>query len=141
MFSGMGASRKESWRCPTCRTGELRSGYGAGSGISVHDADQADGVQHEQAATVSDQLASISATLNQLLSLKTSVDQLLTLKPVVEELRSTVGVLQTTVDTFSTSYDSVVALAMTNQESVKDLQKEICTIKASMETSRGKFLD
>lgn len=142
-FLAMGASRKESWRCLTCRTGELRSGCAAGSGVPARAADQAGKVQQEQATTVSDQLTSISTTLNQLLSLKTSVetllplpakvDQLLTLKPVVEELRSTVSVLQTTVDTFSTNYDSVLALAMTNQESVKDLQQEICTVRASME--------
>lgn len=76
-FLAVDASRKKSWRYPTCRTGELRSCCGGGSSVPVHAADQAYKVQQEQATTVSNQLTSISATLNQLLSLKMGVETLL----------------------------------------------------------------
>ncbi|CAN8008037.1 unnamed protein product [Ixodes pacificus] len=128
-FSGMGATRRENWKCATCRTGELRSGTGTVADVSH--------------ALVTGQLASISQTLNQLLSLKTSVDtllplpskveELLALRPIVEELRSTVEVLQTTVDSFGARYDSVLALAVTNEESIKTMQAEVDTVKVTLE--------
>ncbi|XP_042150646.1 uncharacterized protein LOC121838442 [Ixodes scapularis] len=112
--------------------------------ISVDESSRTDGSREEivDFAPFTSQLASINATLNQLLSLRTSVetllpvpskvDQLLALKPAVEELRNTVQGLQTTVDSFSLKYDSVLALAMTNEEAVKELQKEVNTVKATM---------
>ncbi|KAM7289999.1 uncharacterized protein ISCGN_030127 [Ixodes scapularis] len=153
----MGASRSESWKCPTCRTSELRSGSGAGDITLVDDSTQA--LRNRQAQvtgasaasasaadaaspSVNRQLATISAALNELLSLKTSVetllplpakvDQLLALQPAVAELRTTVCELQSTVDSFSTKCDSVLALALTNEESVKDLQKEVGAVRDTM---------
>lgn len=141
-FSGMGATRRENWKCTTCRTGELRSGTGTVADVSLGAPCD---VSQEQArhALVTGQLASISQTLNQLLSLKTSVDtllplpskvdELLALRPIVEELRSTVEGLQTTVDSFGARYDSVLALAVTNEESIKTMQAEVCTVKVTLE--------
>lgn len=149
-FAGMGAARRETWKCPTCRTGEIRTGEirtvsGTAGNCSLEDSGNADVSRQElvDCASVTSQLASISATLNQLLSLKTSVDtllplpskvdQLLALRPAVDELRSTVEGLQMTVDSFSLKYDSVLAMAMTNEEAVKDLQQEVDTVRATME--------
>ncbi|CAN7977817.1 unnamed protein product [Ixodes persulcatus] len=111
-FSGMGASRRGSWKCPTCLT-------------DAHAAD----------LSINTQLASIGAALNDLLSLKASVetlstlpakvDQLLALQPAVEELRSTVSGLQTAVTSFAAKYESVIALAKTNEESLKNLDNEV----------------
>lgn len=154
-FAGMGAARRETWKCPTCRTGEIRTGEirtgeirtvsGTAGNCSLEDSGNADVSRQElvDCASVTSQLASISATLNQLLSLKASVDtllplpskvdQLLALRPAVDELRSTVEGLQMTVDSFSLKYDSVLAMAMTNEEAVKDLQQEVDTVRTTME--------
>ncbi|XP_042147157.1 uncharacterized protein LOC115313456 [Ixodes scapularis] len=143
-YAGMGAVRRETWKCSTCRTGATLRPSDLSGDISVDESSRTDGSREEivDYAPFTSQLASINATLNQLLSLRTSVetllplpskvDQLLALKPAVEELRNTVQGLQTTVDSFSLKYDSVLALAMTNEEAVKELQKEVNTVKATM---------
>lgn len=144
-FAGMGASRRENWRCPTCRTGELRSGSSVAGNVSMDDLGRTELNERERAAdsTVAGQLASINAALGQLLTLKTSVDsllplsakvdQLLDLKPAVDELRTTVCELQASVDSFKSKYDTVLALANANDASVRDLQHEVSAIKAVTE--------
>lgn len=140
----MGAVRRDTWKCSTCRTGAVLRASEASGNVPAEDSAYTDGTREEIAdyAPFTSQLASINATLNQLLSMRTSmdtllplpskVDQLLALKPAVEELRNTVEGLQTTVDSFSIKYDSLLALAMTNEEAVKELQKEVTTVKATM---------
>lgn len=141
-FSGMGAARRDSWKCPSCRGNEGRSGTTADSGVSLESSSVlAESQQDEPSlASVASQLASINVVLHQLLPLKTSVDSLLplpakvelllSLKPVVEELRNTVGGLQSVVESFKEKYESVLALVVANEESVKDLQKEVHQVKA-----------
>lgn len=145
----MGVSRRESWKCPTCRAGELRSGSGANESLLVDDVTRGGGSPQTLVAdvgaatpTVSAQLASIGAALKELLNLKSSVetllplpakvDQLLSLQPAVEELRGTVCGLQATVNSFGAKYDSILALARTNEESVKDIQNEVGAVRAEM---------
>lgn len=116
----------------------LRNRQAQVTGASAASASAADAAS----PSVNRQLATISAALNELLSLKTSVetllplpakvDQLLALQPAVAELRTTVCELQSTVDSFSTKCDSVLALALTNEESVKDLQKEVGAVRDTM---------
>lgn len=148
-FSGMGASKREGWKCPTCRSGELRSSSCASESILVADSSLVAENQQRLVAdasvaspSINTQLASIGAALNDLLSLKTSVeallplpakvDQLLALQPAVEELRSTVSGLQTTVASFGEKYESVLALAKTNEESVKNLHNEVGSVRTTM---------
>lgn len=143
-FAGMGVGRRDTWKCSPCRTGAVSRALDAGGNVSVEDSAHSDerGEGIADNAPFTGQLASINATLNQLLSMRTSVDtllplpskvdQLLSLKPVVEELRNTVEGLQATVNSFSLKYDSVLALAMTNEEAVKELKKEVDTVQATM---------
>lgn len=143
-FVAMGATKRESWRCQTCRTGELRSGSGAGGSNLMDDCVRPDLSQREQVSDidVAGQLSSIRMALDQLLSLKTSVesllplpakvDELLHLKPVVEELYTTVGTLQTTVSSFSSKYDHILNLAKANEDSVKSLHLEVSTVQAAL---------
>ncbi|CAN8000460.1 unnamed protein product, partial [Ixodes hexagonus] len=72
-------------------------------------------------------------SVDTLLLLPSKVDQLLAIKPAVDELRRTVDNLQSTVDSFSMKYDSVLALAKDNEESVKVLQKEFSTLSIAVE--------
>lgn len=144
-FSGMGATRRECWKCLTCRTGEARSGAGACGGVSRDSFSDAGGSSQDPLSltSVGNQLALMNSAIQQLLPLKSSVesllplsakmDQLLTLQPAVEELRNTVAGLQSTVDSFSTRYDAVLALATANEESVKDLQKDVQDVMAAMD--------
>lgn len=144
-FSGMSATRRDSWKCPSCRGSEARSSTAANSGVLLESSSvPAESQQDEPSlASVASQLTSINVALHQLLPLKTSVDSLLplpakvelllSLKPVVEELRNTVVGLQSTVDSFKEKYDSVLALAVTNEESIKDLQKDVHQMKTVME--------
>lgn len=84
----------------------------------------------------------MGAALKELLNLKSSVetslplpakvDQLLSLQLAVEELRGTVCGLQATVNSFGAKYDSILALARTNEESVKDIQNEVGAVRAEM---------
>lgn len=95
-FSGMSAAKRESWKCLTCRTGEIRSDSGTGVNVTLNESLQAVGHQAPEVADVSvgNQLAAIRAALKELLSLKSSVatllplpakvDQLLALGPVVD---------------------------------------------------------
>lgn len=148
----MAIARRETWKCATCRTGELRSATGATSGVALESSSAADDSQQEQLslASVASQLALINVALQQLLPLKTSVetllplpakvDQLLALKPAVDELRNTVGTIQSTVDSFGAKYNSVLALASTNEESVKGLQNEVCEVRATLEEQAQEIL-
>lgn len=51
-FMAMGAARRESWRCPTCRTGELRSGSGACGGNTTDDSARPDSANGSRSQTL-----------------------------------------------------------------------------------------
>lgn len=94
-------------------------------------------------------LASIYEKLNDLLTRKTPVDslvplpstvcKLLALKPVVEELFTTVASVQATLDSFTKKYNFLLALAMENENSVRELQTELSLSEQARRGSPAKL--
>ncbi|CAN7983420.1 unnamed protein product [Ixodes hexagonus] len=130
-FTTMGVSKREKWRCKTCRSRYSRTSPGSGEAGSQEDPN-----------TFSMQLASVNQKLDVLLSLKESVDTLLTLpakvdallalKPTVEWLRTTVQDVEESVTFLNAQYDSVVAEVAAQKGITKGMGEEIGVLQSTV---------
>lgn len=128
-FKGMSASKLEKWRCLACRGGLPRSDTEVELSPS----------QDDPSSFVS-QLSSVNQKLDLLLSWKDTVgalhelhpkiDALLTLKQTVDSMRVTINEMQTSMNFYSTQYDSLVLTTKSHDKTIKDLQSETSALRS-----------
>lgn len=128
-FIAMGAVKREKWRCRTCRTCENRSG--SVSGLS-QDPDSSVAAHLTSIERKLESLLSLKQSVDSLLALPAKVDQLLELRPRVESLGETIKEVQSAIDFLSTKYDTLLAAVTDNEKSVRVLQAESQTLKATV---------
>lgn len=130
-FTTMGASKRDKWRCKSCRSGDNRSSAGTAGAVS-----------QEDPLAFAAQLASVNQKLDMLLSLKESVDTLLTLPakvdallaltPTVEWLRTTVEAIEESVTFLNAKYDTVVADLAAQKLLTKDMGAEVGALQTTV---------
>lgn len=127
-FTTMGPAKREKWKCRTCRSNESRS---TSSSSQVTDPP---GVlsQLNELNEKLDTLMSIRDNVNALMGLPSKVDELLSLKPAVDQLRSTVAEVQASIDFLSNKYDSLLQKASANEQTIREMETETASLKATV---------
>ncbi|CAN7942519.1 unnamed protein product [Ixodes pacificus] len=130
-YAGMGAAKREKWRCKTCRTQENRSGAQSGAFTSQGSS--------QDNASVLDALLAIKSTVDTLLTLPAKVDELLTLKPTVERMETHMQELETKVDSLSAKYDTVLKCTTTNEEKITQLEKKQAELQVTVNSQEERI--
>lgn len=141
-YAGMGAAKREKWRCKTCRTQENRSG-------AQSEAFTSQGSSQDNASVVAaqlqgfgqklDALLAIKSTVDTLLTLPAKVDELLTLKPTVERMEMHTQELETKVDGLSAKYDTVFKCTTTNEEKITELETKQAELQVTVNSQEERI--
>lgn len=127
-FTTMGPSKREKWRCRTCRAKEGRGG----ADVSSQEESSVVLVQLKDLNEKIDSLMSIKANVETLLGLPSKVEELMSLKPTVERLQNTVGEVQKAVEFLSNRYDTLLLTVSENERKMKELKAESDGLKAAV---------
>ncbi|CAN7982612.1 unnamed protein product [Ixodes hexagonus] len=127
-FTTMGASKREKWRCKSCRWKD-----------SQPSTTNLETVSQENSHMFSAQLTAVNEKLDMLLSLQKSVDSLLTLpakvdailalQPTVDWLRTTVEEVEKSVTFLNGQYDTMLADVTTNKKIARELGAEVIALQ------------
>lgn len=121
----MGVTKREKWRCRTCRSKESRgvsSASSQGEPLTVQ-------LQLEALNAKLDALMAVKENVETLMVLPARVDQLMSLQPAVNLLQSAVTEMQAAVDFLSNRYDAVLSTISRNEKTIKELQGETASLR------------
>lgn len=138
-FTTMGASKREKWRCKTCRSKDSRTSTGKVE-VAFQDDPNSFSVQLATVNEKLDRLLCLKESVDTLLTLPAKVDALLALKPTVDWLRTTVQDVEDSVKFLSAQYDSVIAEAKAQKEVTKGMGEEIGALQVTVSEQANTIL-
>lgn len=128
-FNTMGPTKREKWRCKTCRSKESRS---TAEGSSV--ASQLDlNTLSQQISAINrklDLLSSLKNNVDALMQVPAKVDDLLSLKPSVDKMKKAVEEVEKSISFFSKKYDSLLATVTAHDKKVKSLESDVVSLQS-----------